>query len=125
MPEMRHLGWSVLAGFLAGMLGGAYNTSGPPVIIYGDSQRWKPDQFKANLQGFFVLNSLLVVVAHFLGGNITREVWQLYLLGVPAMAVAVFAGTSLDRWINAVVFRKIALWILLVMGLRLIVSYFI
>ncbi len=120
LPRVEHIGWSLLAGGLAGMLGSAYNTSGPPVIIYGDSQGWQPDEFKANLQGFFIINSILVVLAHLFGGNVTAEVWQLYLISIPAILVGILAGISLDRWINPGVFRKIALWILLVMGLRMI-----
>lgn len=125
LPVLRNIAWGLLAGLLAGMLGSAYNTSGPPVIIYGDSQRWKPEEFKANLQGFFIINSLLVVLAHLVGGNITGEVWRLFLWGLPALLVGVLLGTSLDRWISPAVFRKIALWILLVMGLRLILIYFL
>ncbi len=121
LPRVEHIGWSLLAGGLAGMLGSAYNTSGPPVIIYGDSQGWKPDVFKANLQGFFIINSILVVLAHLFGGTITEEVWRLYLIGIPGLVVGILIGTSLDRWINPEVFRKIALWILLVMGVRMIV----
>ncbi len=120
LPRVEHIGWSLLAGGLAGMLGSAYNTSGPPVIIYGDSQGWQPGEFKANLQGFFIINSILVVLAHLFGGNVTAEVWQLYLISIPAILVGILAGISLDRWINPGVFRKIALWILLVMGLRMI-----
>ena len=39
-----------LFGFLGGILGGAYNTGGPPVVIYGTLRRFPPDVFRATLQ---------------------------------------------------------------------------
>ena len=36
MPKLEHSFWAYIAGLIGGMLGGAYNTSGPPVIVYAD-----------------------------------------------------------------------------------------
>ena len=41
-PQLRHPLWAYGAGLLAGILGGAYNTSGPPVILYAHCRRWPP-----------------------------------------------------------------------------------
>ena len=42
-------------GFFAGILGGAYNTNGPPVVIYGSLRKWSPATFRATLQGYFFM----------------------------------------------------------------------
>jgi len=44
-------------GFLAGILGGAYNANGPPIVIYGVMRGWKKEAFRASLQGFFFVSS--------------------------------------------------------------------
>ncbi len=41
--------WAYPAGFLAGVLGGAFNTPGPPVIIYGNLRQWSRDLFRSTL----------------------------------------------------------------------------
>jgi uncharacterized membrane protein YfcA len=120
LPELRHRLWGVLAGFTAGLLGGAYNTSGPPVVVYGDCRRWAPLEFKGNLQGFFVVNSIVVVATHALSGNYTPLVLMDYLWALPATLLGILAGTSLDRYINPTLFRKVVLGLLIVMGLRLV-----
>ncbi len=120
LPKLEHPLWGYLAGFLGGMLGGAYNTSGPPVIIYGDCRRWKPEEFKSNLQGFFLVSSALVLGLHILKGNITSEVLHYFYPSLPALFAGVLAGLALDRWIDADTFRKIALFLLILMGVRLI-----
>ena len=53
VPEIRHPFAAYLLGFIAGILGGAYNTNGPPVVIYGTLARWQPEQFRASLQMYF------------------------------------------------------------------------
>jgi uncharacterized membrane protein YfcA len=119
MPRMEKPIWAYLAGLVGGMLGGAYNTSGPPVIVYADSRRWPPDVFKGNLQGYFIIVSLAVVISHALDGNITPSVWKLFLWTLPFTVLGIVAGLSLDRWLNPVIFRRVVLVLLVVMGIRL------
>lgn len=122
LPELGHLAWAYGFGFLAGVLGGAYNTSGPPVVIYGDCRRWSPAEFKGNLQGFFLVNDLLVLAGHALSGSLTSLVLRDYLIVLPALAVGLFVGSRLDRRLNPGVFRKAVLGLLVVMGLRMVIQ---
>ncbi len=120
LPELASRGWAYLFGFTAGILAGAYNTSGPPVVVYGNCRRWTPDVFKSNLQGFFVVNGLVVILTHALTGNYTTAVWQEFLWSLPGMAVGLLAGFVLSKRINPDLFRKIVLVMLIILGLRLI-----
>ena len=119
MPRLEKSFWAYLAGLSGGMLGGAYNTSGPPVIVYADCRSWPPDVFKGNLQGYFIIVSLATVASHVLNGNITIQVWHLFLSALPFMILGIVTGLSLDRKLNPVVFRKVVLILLIVMGIRL------
>ena len=120
-PKLASRGWAILFGFVAGILGGAYNTSGPPVIIYGSCRRWPPAEFKSNLQGFFLVVSITVIVTHFFSGNFTRVVWYNFFIAIPAILLALFVGFRLDKYIDPHRFRKIVLIALLVLGIGLII----
>ncbi len=120
LPQMNHPSWAYGSGFLAGLLGGAYNTGGPPVIIYGNCRGWLPAEFKGNLQSFFLVVTLFVVAAHALSGNLTEVVWVDFLWAVPAIGLGFVAGTSVDRYLNPALFRKVVLVLLVLLGLRLI-----
>lgn len=120
MPELRHPIWAYISGFIAGILGGAYTTSGPPVIVYGDCRHWERAEFKSNLQGFFFVSSIFIVVMHAFGQNLTPVVWRYYLLCIPAMIIGIIAGVSLDKVIDPVLYRKIVLGLLVILGLRLV-----
>ena len=119
MPRLQQPIWAYLAGLFGGLLGGAYNTSGPPVILYADCRRWPPDEFKSNLQGYFVVSSVAVVASHILNGNLTSQVWHLFWWTIPFIVIGLVIGLSVDRWLNPVLFRKIVLTLLIVMGFRL------
>jgi uncharacterized membrane protein YfcA len=120
LPALAHPGWALAAGALAGVLGGAYNTSGPPVILYGDCRRWPPAQFKSNLQGFFLVNDLMVLVGHAFAGNLTPDVWRHYLAALPAVALGLLLGLALERRFSPAGFRRLALLMLLALGARLL-----
>ena len=119
LPELHHPLWAWLTGLASGMLGCAYNTAGPPIVIYGNCRRWSPQEFRSNLSGFFIVNSVMVVSTHFLSGNITSEVLSVFWWMLPALALGFLAGQSLDHWLNPEVFRKIVLGVLIVLGIRL------
>lgn len=53
---------------------------------------------------------------------ITASVWSNYLFALPAIVLGIFVGLKIDRRINPIVFRKIVLVLLIVMGLRLILG---
>jgi uncharacterized membrane protein YfcA len=114
--------WAYGAGFLAGILGGAYNTAGPPVIVYGNCRLWPPAEFKGNLQGFFLINSAVVIASHALAGNYSPDVLRYGLLTLPAVGAGLVAGLALSKRVSAAAFRTIVLWLLLVLGGWLIVG---
>jgi uncharacterized membrane protein YfcA len=120
LPELKGRAWAYGAGFIGGLLGGAYNTPGPPIIIYASCKKWPPKVFKGNLQTIFLQNSLIVLIGHWLSGNFTTEILSLFGRGLPWILAGMLAGLSMDRWINPEIFRKVILVLLVVMGIRLI-----
>lgn len=119
LPELKQPAWAWLFGSVSGLLGGAYNTSGPPVIVYGNCRRWSPQEFKSNLSGFFLIGSLVVVSTHWASGNFTSVVWSSFLISLPGLLVGFLLGQSLDKWLNPEVFRRIVLVLLVLLGARL------
>ena len=119
LPELRHPSWALSFGFMGGLLSGAYNTSGPPVVIYGNCRKWAPEEFKSNLTGYFLVNSVMTVSTHWLSGNITSDVWFNFWWALPALVIGFLLGQSMDKWLNPELFRRIVLVMLVILGLRL------
>ena len=110
-----------VAGFLAGILAGAYNTGGPPLIIYGAIKKWPRERFKSILQSVFLINGALVVAGHAAGGLITGPVLRYYLYCAPLLLVGIFLGTRVDRLMSPEQFRKLVLVLILLLGVSLLV----
>jgi len=120
LPELKHPAWAFVFGFIGGILSGAYNVAGPAAVIYGNCRRWEPDEFRSNLQAFFLVNDAFVLINHGLAGNLKPIVWSYYLVALPAIILGIFFGLKFDRRINPDAFRKMVQVLLIVMGLRLI-----
>lgn len=111
-------GWlAVPFGFLAGVLGGAYNTNGPPIIIYGVFRGWEKDQFRVSLQGFFLISNLLIVAGHGLAGLWTGPVLMIFLEGILPAAAAVYLGERISSKIPQEKFNLLVYGFLILMGL--------
>ncbi len=120
LPQVQSRIWVIPAGFLAGVLGAAYNTNGPPVILYGTLRRWSAPQFRATLQGFFFPSGLLILASHGLGGLWNQQVFTLYAYSLPVALIAVFVGSKLNQRIPAQRFTRLIYGILVVLGSVLI-----
>lgn len=124
MPVLKSQKWIYGTGFVCGALGGSYNMPGPPIILYGNSQRWPQEKFKSNLSVFFWGNAVLVVSGHVLDNRLSGTVLQQYVIAIPSLIIGLFLGIALSKFFNPVFFRKIVLVILVGIGIRLFVLGF-
>jgi hypothetical protein len=112
------LAW--IFGLFAGVLGGAYNTHGPPLVIYATLRRWSAEEFRATLQGYALPAGLLVLTAHGLAGLWVPAVFRHYLVSLPLVLAAVWLGRELNRRFPAQRFLLAAHALLLLLGLALL-----
>ena len=108
--------WGLGAGLLAGVIGGAVGTPGPPVILYATTQGWSPRTIKANLQAFFVVNQVVILAGYWWAGLLTREVWRFTAVFALPAIVGVALGIALFSRVDHVRFRRIVFALLFVSG---------
>lgn len=106
-------------GFVAGLLGGAYNTVGPMLAIYGHLRRWPPAQFRATLQSCFFPAYGLIAIGHGITGNLTSQVVILYSLALPAVLLAFYVGGKLNTALPHARFTRYVNLALLLIGIML------
>jgi uncharacterized protein len=113
--------WGLATGFLAGVIGGAVGTPGPPVVVYATTQGWGPRTMKANTMAFFVVNQGAILLGYWWAGLLTRETAEVAAaFALPALA-GLGAGVALFGRLDPVAFRRIVFGMLLVSGLVLLV----
>lgn len=113
--------WAYGFGFIAGILGGAYNTNGPPVVMYGTLRHWPPTHFRATLQGYFVPTGGLILIGHSLGGLWTPQVFQLYALALPIIFLAIFLGGKLNQRFSTGRFERLLYVALIILGVMILI----
>jgi uncharacterized membrane protein YfcA len=121
MPTLKRPNWAYGFGLVAGVLGGAYNTGGPPLVVYATMNRWPPVTFRATLQSCFLVTGLGVLISHGLGGLWTAQVWQLFALSMPIVVPTVWLGAWLNRHMPVQQFERILFVILIILGIMLLV----
>lgn len=100
-------------GFFAGILGGAYNALGPPIVVYGSLRNWSPERFKATVQGYFLPVGLFILIGHAISGLWTTDLFHYYLWGLVPLLFGLLLGNRLhkrlakhrfDKWIYSLLF---------------------
>jgi uncharacterized membrane protein YfcA len=109
-----------LFGFVAGILGAATNTNGPPVALYGALRGWPPESFRATIQGYFLLTGPMILLGQGAAGFWTAPVGRAYLFSLPLVVLGVAAGLRLGRLIPAARFYRWIYALLLAAGVVLL-----
>ena len=121
LPQIRHPAWTVIFGFIAGIFGGAYNTSGAVIVVYGTLRKWEPDYFRINLQGYFLLTNWLIVAGHGFAGLWTPTVFQLFLYSIPGVVIGAWVGGAISKRIPKATFSQLIYALLLLIGIVFVV----
>ncbi len=120
VPPMTDNRWAYGLGFVAGVLGGAYNMGGMPSVIYGTGRRWSPKTFKGNLQLVALVTGTLIIFTRGASGEYTPDVLGLLLIGAPATVFGAIIGFWSDHYLRGQIFRRGVLLLMLVIGLDLL-----
>lgn len=120
-----HLGLTFLFGFVAGVLGGAYNANGPSVVIYGALRKWAPSNFRATLQGYFLPTGFFIAVGHGISGLWNSQVFTYYAVALPVVFLAIFLGGKAHKSLSQTHFDRYVHIALIGMGLMLVIRVLI
>ncbi|HDR16575.1 MAG TPA: sulfite exporter TauE/SafE family protein [Desulfobacteraceae bacterium] len=112
---------TALCGFIAGILGGAYNVNGLLIAIYGAMKRWPPQQFRATMHGYFLPTGFFIMVGHGISGLWNTHVFTLFGLASPAVLLAIYLGGKLNRSLRPGSFERYVHGFLLILGVALVI----
>ncbi len=97
-------------GLLAGLLGGAFNTGGPPLIAHLYRRPETPGTLIATVQVAFLSIGLTRLPVAWSQGLMGPAVWQDALLALPAVFLGVWGGSRLAQRVSPEQFRR-ACWV--------------
>lgn len=107
-------------GMIAGALGSAFSTNGPPVVIYGMLRNLAPAAFRGTLNAFFTANNIAIIGGLTTSGILTVSTIKLVLFCVPTMILGSLVGQYVHKRISVNVFRVMVFLLLIASGAMLI-----
>lgn len=114
--------WDGAVGLLAGLLGGAFNTGGPPMVAHLYRRPDPPDAIKGTLQALFVAIAATRIPVAAAQGLMAGPVWVDAALGAPFVLLGLFAGLAASRRVASAPLRRAAWLALGTLGLVLVLS---
>jgi uncharacterized membrane protein YfcA len=107
-------------GAVAGALGAAFSTNGPPVVIYGMLRNLGPAAFRGTLNAFFTANNIAIIGGLLTGGILTISTIKLVMFCIPTMILGSIVGQYVHKRIPVSVFRIMVFILLIASGAMLI-----
>ena len=113
---------SIPVGAASGLLMGSTGLAGAPVILFFANQGVDPRQFRANITVYLVVVGLTALPSFLVGGVLTAEVGKLSAALLAPSVGGLLTGIWLARRVSTVLFRRIALVVVLGSGATAIIT---
>lgn len=111
-----------LFGLVGGVLAGAFNVGGPPIVVFTYSRPWSKVEAVATLQTVFIAGGLTRNILMAGSGDYTPELFTLVAWSLPGCLLAVWLGKlTLDR-VPHLLLRRIVFGLIFLIGLRYVIA---
>jgi len=111
-----------LVGAASGILNGSVGIGGPPVVLFLSHLGLGKRSFRANLVGYFLCINLVAIPFYYAGGLLTGEVFKMFALFIPALALGGLTGSKLVSRVSERAFRYVTLAIVMVAAVMAILT---
>jgi uncharacterized protein len=101
------LATTVIVGGMAGLLSGAAQIGGPPIVAYWLSRPMKAETVRANIVLYFAITTVISGMAYLAGNLLTLSVVGLALVTGPVYAVGLYIGSRMFGLASEITFRRI------------------
>ncbi len=118
-PKALNPFWGYFSGLISGVLGGALNINGPPILIYFYCISENKIKLKSSISGYFIVSSIIIVSAHIISGITSTFIVLNFLYYLPLVLGGFYLGNFLFNKINTKSFNKAVLLLLIVIAFLL------
>jgi uncharacterized membrane protein YfcA len=119
-PSPPSLALSAGAGACSGLMNGAFAIPGPPIIVYVMATESDPARSRALMIAFFTFSSLIALLNYAIAGMVSLQSWWLLLCAYPAMYLGDKLGYRLFLRYGGAAYRRVAVAVLLLIGVTII-----
>jgi uncharacterized protein len=111
--------WALPAGLLSGILGAAFGTDGPPVVVYAALKPWSKEQIVGMLQSFFLFANFIVLGSYWVHGLLTASVLKASGVAAPFAVAGILLALKINKRMSQRRFEVILSVVIGLMGILL------
>lgn len=116
----RYFKW--IAGSLSGLLGGAFNIPGPPLVLYSYNSHWPVRNAKANLQLIFSVMTLMIIISFYKAQLLSTDILLAGIGFMPFVIFFTFLGAFIAKKMAVNILTMAINIMLFVLGLFLLIK---
>ncbi len=116
---------SAITGLAAGALYSSTGISGPPMVLFMLNQKWSRETFRSTLSVASICLETLTVISFAASGVINARSLGLDLVLLPVVLFSFYLATKLLARINPTIFRKLAIYLVLIAGIVGVATHFL
>ena len=98
---------TIAVGGMSGLLSGAAQVGGPPVVAYWLSRAISAEPMRANIVLYFAITTVISGIAYLAGGLLTTSVIGLAVIIGPIYGLGLYAGSRMFGLASEITFRRI------------------
>jgi len=106
-----------LAGFFTGLASSSLAIGGPPMIVYAIYMKWDQKNTIGTMGVFFLISSVITMIAQFSAGMYTSQVITYALYGIPSAIIGALSAGPFLKYITMSRFKLLLLGILILAGI--------
>ncbi len=118
--ELGTMGKLIFSTFI-GFINGAFNLTGPLLVIYSNSRNWSNNQMKNALASYFIITAVFRIIFNTIFGLMTEAVVKIFVYSLPVLVISALLGGYLYSKLHQQVFKKIVYLFILLSGIFLLI----
>lgn len=109
-------------GIVSGILGASTSMGGPPIALFLANQQFPKNVFRSTLITYFLTVNCVMVIMFSYSGILNRQIFWTSVSLFPLMVAGTLLGIFLARFSSEELFRRLALWVVALMGTTLLLT---
>lgn len=123
IPDSKDLPAQIVTGVAAGIAGGLSGLISIPLVIYMLSRQIEKERFVSVVGLLFLISGVLLLVGYQMNGILEPQLLLLSVFATLPAYCGTYIGERLRAKVNQRVFRQIVLYIILLIGVRILIPF--
>ena len=111
-----------LVGFISGVLNGSVSISGPPIALFLNNEGYSKNEFRASFGLYASIINALTIVTFAFNNLLSKDMLSIFSINILPLLIGSFLGLFVSNKIPNKLFKKIVLFLLVIISITTIAN---